>query len=329
MMLLLLLQAIVPLLLIGWLAFATPRSSVGFWIQAVATGIGILAILFSGLWLFPPWWSPYAFGILFIATVIRGVVRRQSAGVWPGKLVNWLFATGFAALGLFAANELRLAIIATRIPDVATLNLDSPFGPGTYLVANGGSGMAMNAHADALDQSISVHKAYWGTSYAVDFVAIDQWGLRASGVMPIDPRQYFVFGKPVIAPCEGEVITSVDGLPDMQVPLQDESHLAGNHIVLRCANADILLAHFRNGSVVVQKGQKLVVGTPIAEVGNSGASGEPHLHIHAQAQGTAEAPFSGTPIPILIKGRYLVRNHRFVARENGDQYGLIKGKAQP
>ena len=328
-MTLFLLQAIVPLLLIAWLAFLPPRSSVGFWMQAVATGIGILAILLSGLWLFPPWWSPYAFGILLFANVTVGLARSQMTGVWPDKSLHWLFAVGFAALGLFSANELRLAITATKIPEVATLNLDSPFGPGTFLVANGGSGVAMNAHADALDQFIPAHKAYWGTSYAVDFVAIDRWGLRASGVMPADPRLYFVFGNPVIAPCDGEVITSVDGLPDMQVPLQDEPHLAGNHIVLRCANADILLAHFRSGSVVVQKGQKLTVGTPSAEVGNSGASGEPHLHIHTQAPGTTEAPFSGTPIPILINGQYLVRNDRFVAPENGDQYGLIKGKIQP
>lgn len=311
-----LMQAILPLLLIAWLAFAPPGNIAGFWMQSVATGLGIMAILYAGLWLFPPWWSPYAFGVLLVASVVSGLVWRERAAVWPGRLLHWFFAAGFAALGLFAANEMRLAIAATRIPDGAPLKLVSPLGSGVYLVANGGSGMAMNAHADALDQSIPAHKPYWGTSYAVDFVAIDRWGFRANGLMPADPRQYFVFGNPVTAPCEGEVVAAVDGLADMQVPIQDEPNLAGNHIVLRCVAADILLAHFKNGSVLVHKGQRLAVGSPIAEVGNSGASGEPHLHIHAQSHGTADAPFSGAPIPMLIDGRYLVRNDRFTVQEN-------------
>jgi murein DD-endopeptidase MepM/ murein hydrolase activator NlpD len=55
----------------------------------------------------------------------------------------------------------------------------------------------------------------------------------------------------------------------------------------------------------------------IAQVGNSGNTSEPHLHINAQVSGTANAPFSGAPIPIRINGRYLVRNDRFVVQERG------------
>lgn len=319
MMILYVLQIILPLLMIAWITFAPPANTAGFWLQAVATGVGIITILYNGLWLFPPWWSPYVFAVLLFSSVVASLIWRERASTWPSKTLQWSFAAGFAVLGLFAANELRLAIAATQIPGGSPLNLASPLGAGTYLVANGGSGIAMNAHVDALDQSIPAHKPYWGTSYAVDFVALDGWGLRANGVMPADPKQYFAFGIPVIAPCEGEVIQVVDGLPDMQIPIQDEAHLAGNHVVLRCGNADILLAHFKNGSVLVHKGEKLVIGSPVAEVGNSGESGEPHLHIHAQAQGTADAPFSGAPIPILIEGRYLVRNDRFVVKRKEEQ----------
>lgn len=65
-------------------------------------------------------------------------------------------------------------------------------------------------------------------------------------------------------------MAAVDGLPDMQVPQVDDDNLPGNHVILRCAGADILLGHFRKGSLVVRVGQKLVVGGPIAQVGNSG-----------------------------------------------------------
>jgi hypothetical protein len=319
MIVLFILQTIVPLLLIAWLVFAPLNSVVGFWLQAVATGVGIIAIFFAGLWLFPPWWSPYVFGVILIIAIVMGIIRRQRTSAGPSQPLQWLFAIGFSLFGLFAAYEIRLAFVATKIPNGTPLNLESPLGPGTYIVANGGSGIILNAHTDALDQAIPAHKPYWGTAYAVDFVAIDSWGFRANGVLPADPRQYRVFGKPVLAPCDGEVVIALDGLPDMPIPIQDEAHIAGNHVVLRCGDVDILLAHFRNGSVVARKGQRLVEGSLVAEVGNSGASGEPHLHIHAQSHGTVEAPFSGAPIPILINGRYLVRNDRYIVQALQDR----------
>ena len=102
------------------------------------------------------------------------------------------------------------------------------------------------------------------------------------------------------------MIAAVDGLPDMPVPQVDHDHLAGNHVILRCAGADILLGHFHKGSLLVRTGQKFVVGEPIAQVGNSGNTSEPHLHINAMQTGTPDALFSGAPIPITIDGRYLV-----------------------
>jgi len=126
--------------------------------------------------------------------------------------------------------------------------------------------------------------------------------------MPADPGRYRIFGMPVLAPCAGEVVVAVDGLQDMRVPEQDERHMAGNHVILRCAGADIVLGHFRSGSLSVRVGTRVEPGAVIGEVGNSGASSEPHLHIHAQAPGTPEAPFSGAPIPIRIAGRFLLRN---------------------
>ena len=55
MMIVYLLQSIVPLVLIAWLAFAPPGSTFGFWIQAIATTIGLVAISYTGIWTFTPW----------------------------------------------------------------------------------------------------------------------------------------------------------------------------------------------------------------------------------------------------------------------------------
>ncbi|MGH8502548.1 MAG: M23 family metallopeptidase [Gammaproteobacteria bacterium] len=86
--------------------------------------------------------------------------------------------------------------------------------------------------------------------------------------------------------------------------------MAGNHVTLRCGNADVLLGHFRPGSLKVASSTRVDVGDLIAEVGNSGNSDEPHLHIHAQAPGSANEPMSGEPLPMRFNGRFLVRNDR-------------------
>ena len=84
--------------------------------------------------------------------------------------------------------------------------------------------------------------------------------------------------------------------------------MAGNHVLLRCQQADVLLGHFKTGSLKVAVGDLVTVGVGIAEVGNSGNTGEPHLHIHAQQAGTVSEPFSGNPLPIHLEGRFLVRS---------------------
>lgn len=311
MLILYILQVAFPLALIAWIAIAPQKSIVGFWTQALSTGIGIIALFFTGILLFPPWWAPWAFGALLVLIVIIALRGRRLLSVKPRGAVAWIITTGFIAFALFAANQLRLAYGGAQVPLGPIVSLASPLREGRYLVINGGATMAVNAHADALDQSIAAHRAYWGTAYGVDLVAIDAVGLRADGVMPSDPRRYSIFGTSVVAPCAGTIIAAVDGLPDMRVPEPDEKHIAGNHVILRCNGVDVLLAHFKRGSVRVKSGAKIIVGAIIANVGNSGATSEPHLHIHAQRPGTDVAPFSGEPIPLKITGRFLVRNARF------------------
>jgi hypothetical protein len=52
----------------------------------------------------------------------------------------------------------------------------------------------------------------------------------------------------------------------------------------------------------------------VGQVGNSGNSHEPHLHVHAQRPAQRGALLSGDPLPIHFDGRYLARNDRMVVR---------------
>lgn len=262
MLLLYLAQVAVPLGLITWIAFAPPRSHLGFWVQVLATALGLYAVARLGLWLFPPWWTPLALGVLLVGAIVLGRRRRASQArrrygrvtLAPTGPATWFALVAFVGLGLFATTEVWNALAGSRAPAGASVRLETPLGPGRYLAANGGAGLRLNAHADALDQTVPAHRAFYGTAYGIDLVAIDIMGFRADGIMPADPAKYRIFGTPVVAPCAGRVVRAFDGLADMRVPEFDRKNLAGNHVILRCGASDIVLAHFRRDSVRVRAG---------------------------------------------------------------------------
>ncbi len=55
----------------------------------------------------------------------------------------------------------------------------------------------------------------------------------------------------MLAPCAGQVVIAVDGLPDMRVPEIDSEHLAGNHVMLRCAARRMCCSATRNREVSI------------------------------------------------------------------------------
>ncbi|SDZ06769.1 Peptidase family M23 [Jannaschia faecimaris] len=69
------------------------------------------------------------------------------------------------------------------------------------------------------------------------------------------------------------------------------------------------------GSPAVAPGDRIITGDELGAVGNSGASTEPHLHIHAQRPALDGAvPISGEPLALRIDGRFLVRGDRVPGR---------------
>jgi hypothetical protein len=178
---------------------------------------------------------------------------------------------------------------------------------GTFYVVNGGSVELLNAHLATLDAGGSA-RAYRGQSHGVDILALNRAGTHATAFASSDPAAYAIFGATILAPCDGEVVASVDGLADLEPPRTDRAHMAGNHVVLRCGDVWIVLGHMREGSVCVGVGDHVRVGDPVGAVGNTGNTAEPHLHIHAQRPGSAGAPFGGEPLPMRFEGHYLARN---------------------
>jgi hypothetical protein len=99
-------------------------------------------------------------------------------------------------------------------------------------------------------------------------------------------EDYGIYGADVLAPASGTVVSINNDEKDL-VPGSDEfQSMAGNHIYLRLDETGtfLFLAHLKKGSIKVREGQHVNEGEVLAQVGNSGSSSEPHLHIHHQRQ---------------------------------------------
>jgi Peptidase family M23 len=308
---LILAQLVLPLGAIAWLAIAPQRNALGFCLQALITAILLFAIARAGIWMFPPWWISYVYSLLFILALIIGLKRHRPRQRMPSSWLGWATIVGFVAFGVFIGNEAVRSWVGQFPPSMPTVDLAAPLRGDHYLILNGGNDIRINAHLKTLDESVPRFRNYRGQSYGVDIIQTDRFGLRAPGLAPNDPTVYQIYGEPVLAPCTGKIVTAIDGFPDMTIPETDPVNRSGNYVMLRCGDADIALAHFRPRSLSVQVGMDVKVGDRIAEVGNSGASDEPHLHIHAQRAGSSAAAFSGDPLPIRLDGRYLIRGDRW------------------
>jgi len=302
------LQLVVPGLLLMWVARTGRRRALTLGAAGV-TSLYLLAIGLAGLWLVLPWWLPLVYAVCVPVAARRAWTRPAVAGGTTAarRTLPWL-AIGTAGLALTGA--IVIALLARRAPDSA-VDLAFPLDGGTYLVVNGGRHEFVNAHLGTL--AGERFRPYRGQSHGVDLVRLNGLGLRATGLLPDDPRAYVMFGDRVLAPCDGTIAGAADGAPDMPPPLPDRAQMAGNYVLLDCAGIHVLLGHLQRGSVAVRPGQTVRTGDGLGLVGNSGNTGEPHLHIHAQRPGSAAEPLGGEPLPIRLDGRYLVRNARVTA----------------
>jgi len=146
--------------------------------------------------------------------------------------------------------------------------------------------------------------AEFGLSYAIDLVPVGDDGLSAprgprSWLASEPPESFVGFGQPVHAPARGVVVWAHDGVPDggaRRAPLvalgfaltqaqrvrAGVEAVAGNHVVVELDGGAgyLWIVHLRRGSVRVEPGTVLAVGDQLGEVGNSGNTTEPHVHLH-------------------------------------------------
>ncbi len=125
------------------------------------------------------------------------------------------------------------------------------------------------------------HKSQW--AYAWDFEIEDKKGHKCSE-NEHDLRDYYCFGKPVLAAAAGYVAKVVHSIPDNPIGVSNTHDNWGNYISLyHSYGFYTLYAHLKEGSVKLKEGDWVKQGEKIGQVGSSGRSPVPHLHFHAQS----------------------------------------------
>ena len=132
--------------------------------------------------------------------------------------------------------------------------------------------------------------------FGVDFVVIDKAGkpYRGAGTRTSD---WHGWGQPVRAVGDGVVAALHDGQPDNVViwtvdkwtertSAENMMSSYGNYVLIEHGPGEFsVVAHLKQGSVKVKRGDKVRAGQVIGAVGNSGASGAVHVHFERRTGG--------------------------------------------
>jgi murein DD-endopeptidase MepM/ murein hydrolase activator NlpD len=171
--------------------------------------------------------------------------------------------------------------------------LSSPFRDGVWVAGDGPANesghrrslLAIDGHVHAPER------------FASDWVKVGPNGDSHQGTARNE--DYWAYGEPVLAVADGEVTQVQDGIADnlphvlpQQVTLDN---IMGNYIILRIApNRYVTYAHLQKGSLQVALHERVVRGTVIARLGNSGQATAPHLHLEV-TDGNSGLEAEGVP----------------------------------
>ena len=126
------------------------------------------------------------------------------------------------------------------------------------------------------------HRIKPGAAYAFDIV-IHRNGSNHSG-QGSRLEDYYAFDQPVIAQGDGVVIAADSHFRDLPAGQGGRFDEANMVLIDYGYGVQALYGHLKRGSVTVEVGDRVEAGQELGRVGNSGASGRPHLHfcmVHA------------------------------------------------
>jgi hypothetical protein len=152
------------------------------------------------------------------------------------------------------------------------VQLKLPFS-GEWLVYHGGRNIFENPYAAADD-----------VRFAMDFVYLkDNRLFSGPGGIGSKVEDYYCFGQPILAPADGTVIRAICGYDDVPPGKPNGDNADGNIVIISHGDGESsLFDHLKQNSCKVKVDDKVKQGDVIAECGNSGLGGIPHIHYRFQ-----------------------------------------------
>lgn len=286
-------QIVLPVFFLIWLWLPRPADRLG-WAMRVAYGACYFAFIdIIGRWDFLSASLAFILPVVFVAMALASYMRVR--GFAWNVSPSVMRAHGFtAAMAVFFLALASRALSGYGYQETA-VGLGFPLAAGTYYVGQGGDSASINQHHASQSQR-----------FALDIVALNDFGARARGLMPKNLTNYVIYDREVKSPCTGLAISTHDGVEDNPISQTDVEEPAGNYVILACGTVRILLAHLRKDSIAVDAGAIVHEGETLGRVGNSGNSSEPHLHIQAYLGGVRDYN-EGQGVPMTFAERFLVR----------------------
>jgi len=297
----------VPLLLIGLIAVKRQPNILIWILTIISFGSVIAYLLATARWEMVSIHFRLIFPVLYLIACVFSYVRIKRPEIPPKKIVVIVGIGLHLILIIFFSGLNWFSFKGYVIPE-NTIDLTSPFRNGKQIVLHGGASPFTNAHFHVKPQN-----------YALDIVGLNNLGMRSSsfaGGARLD--NYVIYGEPIYSPIDGKITIVVDKYFDQNPPITDVEHLAGNHILIEGEGIEILLAHLKEGSIIVKEGDIVTTNSILAQVGNTGNTSEPHLHIHVETGGVPQTILNGKAVPFTINNQFLVRGDIIRFRKNDD-----------
>ncbi|PHK50615.1 M23 family metallopeptidase [Staphylococcus edaphicus] len=179
------------------------------------------------------------------------------------------------------------------------------------------------------NELINFHYRFKQQRHALDLVKIKD-GYTYKGNSN-ECANYYSYGLPIVAPANGVVEAIVDGIPDNTPGDINTVHPEGNYIIIKHArNEYSMIAHIKANSFKIEKGDTLLRGQHIANVGNSGNTPEPHIHFQVmkdkniQVAQTLKIQFQNVTAP--VKGDIVTyTGDQIMVNEKREPSKLTKG----
>jgi murein DD-endopeptidase MepM/ murein hydrolase activator NlpD len=218
----------------------------------------------------------------------------------PQAIQHRLRLLGAENPGTSTPSQLDYTVARMDVSHEAPLVLGPPLAGSGWVAANG----CCNPEIIHRGSVQSVNGALFDSQrLAIDWMRLNNAGEFVHGD-PSVATNYVDYGASVLAVAEGTVVDTLNNLPD-QTPgsLPDPSsfktieEVDGNHVILDVGHGKfVFYAHLKKGSVVVHDGQRVRRGQMLAQLGNTGNTSAPHLHVHLMdgisALGSDGLPYS-------------------------------------